>query len=60
MFWAGVIYFGSGHIVNFLKVDHSLQAETKYAIELLSLTLPFFLLNQVWLGVMEGYEQFKK
>ncbi|RQN65395.1 flippase [Escherichia coli] len=56
----GIIYFGSGHIVNFLKVDHSLQAETKYAIELLSLTLPFFLLNQVWLGVMEGYEQFKK
>ncbi|MEC9935808.1 oligosaccharide flippase family protein, partial [Escherichia marmotae] len=55
-----LIYFGAACIVSFLNVEHLLQAETKYAIELLSLTLPFFLLNQVWLGVMEGYEQFKK
>ena len=32
----------------------------KIAIEILGITLPLFLLNQVWLGILEGYEQFKK
>lgn len=54
------IYFGAGNIVNFLNIKDGLRIETKSAIEILGITLPLFLLNQVWLGILEGYEQFKK
>ncbi|HDR2280142.1 TPA: oligosaccharide flippase family protein, partial [Enterobacter ludwigii] len=56
----GCIYFGAGNIVNFLNIKDGLRVETKNAIEILGITLPLFLLNQVWLGILEGYEQFKK
>ncbi|EGB33214.1 TPA: flippase [Escherichia coli] len=56
----GFIYFGANHIVTFLRVEKLLENEAEVAVKLISLTLPLFLLNQVWLGILEGYEQFKK
>lgn len=56
----GCIYFGAGNIVSFLNVKEALRVETKTAIEILGITLPLFLLNQAWLGILEGYEKFKK
>ncbi|MDX5669701.1 oligosaccharide flippase family protein, partial [Escherichia coli] len=51
----GFIYFGANHIVTFLRVEKLLENEAEVAVKLISLTLPLFLLNQVWLGILEGY-----
>ncbi|XUA20582.1 flippase [Citrobacter sp. OP27] len=54
------VFFGAQHIINLLKVGVNYQKEVTFSIELLGITIPLFLLNQVWLGTLEGFEQFKK
>ncbi|MBK0033532.1 flippase [Erwinia sp. S43] len=55
-----IIYFSGPAIVNVLNVKSGYYAETLQAISLVSLSLPFFLLNQAWLSILEGREEFKK
>ncbi|EOG1815088.1 TPA: flippase [Enterobacter hormaechei subsp. steigerwaltii] len=54
------IFFGAPHLVDLLKVGSVYKSEVISSIELLGITIPLFLLNQVWLGTLEGFEQFKK
>ncbi|WP_448684274.1 flippase [Enterobacter cloacae] len=54
------IFLSAEHLVILLKVGAIYKKEVIYSIELLGITIPLFLLNQVWLGILEGLEQFKK
>lgn len=56
----GLIYFSGAAIVSVLNVQPDFYHETLNAISLVSLSLPFFLLNQAWLAILEGREEFKK
>jgi len=60
MVGGGCIFIFAPIIVNFLNTAKNLHGETLLALKILGITLPFFLLNQVWLGILEGYEHFKK
>lgn len=54
------IYFCGPTIVHLLNVRLIYHIEALKAVSLISLSLPFFLLNQVWLAILEGQEEFKK
>ncbi|UKK90265.1 flippase [Citrobacter portucalensis] len=54
-----VIYLNVGHIVDWLNVSRVHQDEICSAIKVLSFTIPLFLLNQIWLALPEGKENFK-
>lgn len=56
----GIIFFLGPAIVSVLNVKPQFYTETLYALSLVSLSLPFFLLNQSWLAILEGREEFKK
>lgn len=45
-------------IVSLLNISLEKQAEAISAISVLALTIPIFLLNQVWLSILEGSESF--
>lgn len=63
-----IIFFGivamvimaiSAHlIVSYLNVSIEKQSEAINAILLLALSIPIFLLNQIWLSILEGNEDF--
>lgn len=55
-----VIFFMCPIIVTLLNVNPLLRDETRDAISLISITIPVFLLNQVWLAIFEGQEKFKQ
>ncbi|WP_429035324.1 flippase [Aeromonas media] len=55
----GGIYSFSDDIVHLLKVPPELSRESRLSLQLLSISLPIFLLNQAWLAVLEGVENFR-
>ncbi len=57
---ATLIFFLSHEIVNLLNVEISYKQETIVSISLISITIPIFLLNQIWLAFFEGQEKFKQ
>lgn len=56
----GLIYLCGPAIVRLLNVKAEFYGDTLQAISLVSLSLPFFLLNQAWLSILEGREEFRK
>lgn len=59
-FGGGLIYFYASNIVSLLNVDKIFILEAVKAVTLISFSIPLFLLNQVWLGILEGQEKFKQ
>lgn len=55
---AATIILCSDTIVLMLKVSTQYYSEVHLSIKILGLTLPFFLLTQVWCSILEGYERF--
>ena len=55
---AMLIYFFSPSISSLLKVSSINSKDANAALQVLSLSIPFFLLNQIWLAYLEGYECF--
>lgn len=55
---AMLIYFFSPSISLLLKVSSINSNDANTALQVLSLSIPFFLLNQIWLAYLEGYECF--
>ncbi|ELW9443380.1 flippase [Pluralibacter gergoviae] len=56
---AGCIFLGSGYIAGFLKISTNKFDDINSAIKLLSLSIPLFLVNQLWTSILEGDERFK-
>lgn len=56
---SSTMFLNAGHIVNWLNVSKLHYDEACSAISILSFTIPLFLLNQIWLAIPEGKENFK-
>lgn len=56
---ASILLFSSCNlIVNFLGVSAELLQKAIESFKILAFIMPFFLLNQIWLGYLEGKEKF--
>jgi len=55
---SSIIYLFSPHIAGFLNVSIAHTIDVEQSFTLLSLTIPVFLLNQIWLAYLEGQERF--
>ncbi|EMH4162856.1 flippase [Pluralibacter gergoviae] len=53
------VFLGSAQIVYFLKISLSKFDDINSSFQILSLSIPLFLLNQLWLAILEGDERFK-
>jgi O-antigen/teichoic acid export membrane protein len=53
-----LIFYASPEIVIFLKVTKDIQPEVVLSLKILATSVPVFLINQIWLGVLEGEERF--
>lgn len=54
------IYFSSSFLAGLLNVKPENIKETVQSLSLIAISLPFFLINQAWLAILEGQELFKK
>ncbi len=48
----------SNAITTLLKISSGLHHEVSIALKILSLSIPLFLITQVWLSILEGMEKF--
>ncbi|MFJ0287748.1 flippase [Acinetobacter baumannii] len=48
----------SNNLISFLKVSEDKVIDVGKAFKILGLTLPIYLLNQIWLAYLEGHEKF--
>lgn len=55
---AFLLYISTPHLGTLLKVSVSNTQEVQQSFAFLSLVIPIYLLNQVWLGWLEGHEKF--
>lgn len=56
---AGVIlYFITSYVPGFLNVSTVHVSDVQSSFKVLALTIPVFLLNQIWLAYLEGHERF--
>ncbi|EHI0096557.1 O147 family O-antigen flippase, partial [Escherichia coli] len=55
-----VLFLSSNVIVKLLNINANHVVESVKAIYIISATIPLYLLNQVWLGIFEGMEKFRK
>ncbi|MBK5145044.1 flippase [Budviciaceae bacterium BWR-B9] len=53
-----IIIINASFIVNILNVSSNIVDDVKFSIYILALTVPIFLLNQLWFAILEGKEQF--
>lgn len=57
--FAGVLIFCfSDAITTLLKISSGLHHDVSVALQILSLSIPLFLITQVWLSILEGMERF--
>ncbi|MFQ2656759.1 oligosaccharide flippase family protein [Aeromonas caviae] len=59
VFGGGMLFIFSDDIVYLLKVPLDLSRDSQLSLQLLSISLPIFLLNQAWLAALEGVENFR-
>lgn len=57
---AALVYLFSPVLVQWLNISPALHADSLFAFRLLALTLPFLLLQAVWLSYLEGLSDFKQ
>lgn len=53
-----LIAFFSKDIALLLKIDNELSNDVIGALKILALTIPLFLITQIWLSILEGEERF--
>lgn len=53
-----LLYLNMGELVRLLNVSDKYFSEVLSSLKLLLLTIPFFLVNQLWLSILEGDEKF--
>lgn len=53
-----LIYIATPLTPSLLKVSTINSNDTELAFKILAFSIPFFLLNQIWLAYLEGHEQF--
>lgn len=53
-----MLYLNSSLITHLLNISLIYQEEVIKSFELLSIAIPIFLLNQIWLSILEGDEKF--
>ncbi len=53
-----LLYLNMHELVRLLKVSDQYFNEVLISLKLLLLTIPFFLINQLWLSILEGDEKF--
>lgn len=58
LFASILLFFTSGYLVELLNISSKNIEITQSSFKLLSLVLPTFLINQVWLAFLEGHEKF--
>lgn len=57
-FGASLLYLLSTNIATWLNVSVNLYDDTVLSLKIMSLSVPLFLLTQIWLGILEGLEKF--
>lgn len=56
---AGIIlYFITSYVPGFLNVSTGNVSDVQSSFKVLAITIPVFLLNQIWLAYLEGHERF--
>lgn len=55
---ATLLFLGSDNVATLLKISTNLHAQVSYAFRILSFSIPFFLITQIWLSILEGEEKF--
>jgi len=58
LFAAILIFLSVGKIAGFLNVSNDLTSNFEKSFKLLSIAVPVFLVNQIWLASLEGMERF--
>ncbi|MGL5030536.1 MAG: flippase [Aeromonas sp.] len=53
-----LMYIFSSNIIYLLNIEKNLFNEVDKSLSILALSIPFFLLNQIWLAILEGEERF--
>jgi len=55
---ASILFFFSDGITNLLKISLEMHQHVVNAIKILAISIPLFLITQIWLAVLEGEERF--
>jgi len=55
---ASLLFLFSDALVRLLSVENKIAEQVSYSIKVLSISIPLFLLNQIWLAALEGEERF--
>jgi len=58
LFAASLLFFFSDSITTILKISEILHSEVNGSLKILSLSIPLFLITQIWLSILEGEEKF--
>lgn len=53
-----LLFIFSNAITTLLKISSGLHHEVSIALKILSISIPLFLITQVWLSILEGMERF--
>ena len=53
-----VLYIASDVIANLLKISSELHLSVVNSLHILSLSIPVYLVTQIWLAILEGEEKF--
>lgn len=53
-----ILYFFSDAITNLLKISPALHLHVVNSLKILALSIPLFLITQIWLAILEGEERF--
>ncbi|MGS3149615.1 flippase [Aeromonas sanarellii] len=53
-----LLFLGSDQVTTLLKIDVVLHEQVSYSFRILSFSIPFFLITQIWLSILEGEEKF--
>ncbi len=53
-----IIYFFSDDITSLLKISPALHLHVVNSLKILALSIPLFLITQIWLAILEGEERF--
>lgn len=53
-----LLFLGSDQVTTLLKIDVVLYEQVSYSFRILSFSIPFFLITQIWLSILEGEEKF--
>lgn len=56
---ATLLFLGSDNVATLLKISANLHAQVSYAFMILSFSIPFFLITQIWLSILEGEESLR-